>query len=161
MLVDTTSKSRNSCCSLRWEYPWMMYVPIYRTRRNHAGKMRNRGNERDERRTEKKSEGALNRGNVSATGCRLVSKIQNWLPRRVGDVHAARNKPAGGCCWTNGGGQARRTGKKRRKVEKRREYCHAPIVQRINRDLRIFLHESSFRGALSDDTYPEGISCDT
>lgn len=117
---------------------------------SHTKKSRGKPGQRKRRETNgKKSEGALNRGNVSATGYRLASKIQNWLPRRVGDVHAARNKPAGGCCWTNGGGKARRTGKKRRKVEKRREYRHAPI-QRINQDLP----SRKYRCAVSDDTYP-------
>jgi len=66
------------------------------------------------------------RGIVSANGYRLVSEIQSWLLRRVGDVHVARNKPAGGCWWTNGGDKVRRTGKKRRKIEKRRKDRHAP-----------------------------------
>lgn len=103
---------------------------------------------KDER---KKSEGILDRENVSATVCRLTSKIQTWLLRRIGDVQAARNKTAGG--WTNGGGKARRTGKKRRKVEKRREYRHAPIIQCINHHFRIFFHGGSFSCASNDDTH--------
>lgn len=114
--------------------PWMMYVPIYHAQSNRAGKMRDRGDERDERRTGERPEGDLDRGNVSATGCRLASEIQNWLLRRVGDVHAARNKPAGGCRWTNGGERSTQNGKEEKKSrEKRRELPRANCSTRQSR----------------------------
>lgn len=100
---------------------------MYNIRRYASrGKNENRGNER---RTEEIGGGITIGGNISATGCRLASEIQSWLLRRVGDVHTARNKPAGGPME---GAEHAETGKKRRKVEKRREYRHAPIVRHID-----------------------------
>lgn len=88
-----------------------------------------------------RSEGDLDRGNVSATGCRLASEIQNWLLRRVGDVHAARNKPAGGCWWTNGGERSTQNGKEEKKSRE-----EAGIATRRLFDASIAISGPSFAG---------------
>lgn len=99
----------NSCYSPRSEFLNDVCADISHAKKSRGKnekprRRKRRERERDER---KKSEDHLDRGNLSATGCRLASQIRSWPLRRVGDVHAARNKPAGGC-WTNGGGRAKR-----------------------------------------------------
>lgn len=83
MLVDTASKSRNSCCSLRWEYPWVC-APIYRTRRNRAGKMRNRGGKAKE-----------TNGKKIGGGPRSRKRKRHWPPTGLEDSKLAPTKGRG------------------------------------------------------------------
>lgn len=65
--------------------PWLTYMSVYHRRRNRS----------DEKGKRKKSEGDLGRGNGKRH--RLPTGFgDSKLLRKVGDVHAARNKPAAG-----------------------------------------------------------------
>lgn len=160
VLVDTTSKSCITYAIRHARNSWTMYVPIYHTKKSRGRNEKPRRRKRQERERERER-----RTEEIGGAPRSRKRKRHRLSTDFADSKLASTKGRGRprsqkqtSWWLLDqwrGGQSTQNGKEEKKNrEERREYRHAPIVRRVNRNFKNFLCRSFFCCCLSDNTCP-------